>query len=383
MTSPSATIVPRRPMIMAHYMPWYESKPVSGRWGWHWTMGRFDPDRRGMHDRQDLASPFRPLIGAYDTSDPDTLACHTSLMKMSGIDGVFMDWYGTMDLDDFGTIHRHTLKLIDACSRAGLRFSFMMEDQMVPRLLQARTCTADEYALSALDWMEDHCFPMPGYLRWQGRPVLLLFGPQFFAQADLHRLFGQRTALFTLLERQGPAIGAFGWPAPQVGEWASWTQLRAFYERTKTWDASIALAYPRFHDIYEQAGAGCSYGRISDRDGRTFRESFSLAISSGAPFVQIASWNDWGEGTQIEPSEEFGYRDLEMLQAHRRSVDPDFAYDPSDLRRAVETYRLRKDGTAASIIHANNDAQADAIREPRTAWRRAANRRGSPHSPPY
>src|SRR5437879_3456638 len=28
-----------RPQILAHYMPWFESKPVSGHWGWHWTMG--------------------------------------------------------------------------------------------------------------------------------------------------------------------------------------------------------------------------------------------------------------------------------------------------------------------------------------------------------
>ena len=25
------------PLILAHYMPWYEAKPVSQAWGWHWT----------------------------------------------------------------------------------------------------------------------------------------------------------------------------------------------------------------------------------------------------------------------------------------------------------------------------------------------------------
>src|SRR4051812_7107193 len=28
-----------RPLILAHYMPWFESKATSGTWGWHWTMG--------------------------------------------------------------------------------------------------------------------------------------------------------------------------------------------------------------------------------------------------------------------------------------------------------------------------------------------------------
>jgi hypothetical protein len=29
--------------------------------------------------------------------------------------------------------------------------------------------------------------------------------------------------------------------------------------------------------------------------------------------IQIATWNDWGEGTVVEPSREFGYRDLELV----------------------------------------------------------------------
>jgi hypothetical protein len=25
-------------------MPWYEAKPFSPDWGWHWTMNHFDPE---------------------------------------------------------------------------------------------------------------------------------------------------------------------------------------------------------------------------------------------------------------------------------------------------------------------------------------------------
>ena len=34
-----------RKLILAHYMPWYETKAVSGQWGWHWTMNKFQPDK--------------------------------------------------------------------------------------------------------------------------------------------------------------------------------------------------------------------------------------------------------------------------------------------------------------------------------------------------
>jgi hypothetical protein len=333
-----------RPLVMAHYMPWYESKPVSGRWGWHWTMNGFNPDERDADGKQQLASAFRPLIGAYDSSDPDLLECHTLQMKMAGIDGVFIDWYGTQALHDYAMLHINTQRMIDACSAAGLMFSILMEDQMVPQLLKAGICSADNYAISALDWLKSEWFKLPGYLHWNGRPVLLLFGPQFYDDAAMNRLFGEDIALFTLLGKRGAAVGAFGWPAPQVGEKKSWIELQLFYERAKSWGVSIAPAYPRFQDIYKLGGVGPGYGEIGDHDGETLRKSFSLAVASGTPFIQLASWNDWGEGTQIEPSEEFGYRDLDLLQERRRAEDPSFLYTPADLRVPAELYRLRKEG---------------------------------------
>ena len=59
-----------RPLILVHYMPWYEAKPVSGAWGWHWTMNHFDPERSDATGRREIASHYYPLIGPYDSADP-------------------------------------------------------------------------------------------------------------------------------------------------------------------------------------------------------------------------------------------------------------------------------------------------------------------------
>ena len=61
-----------RKLVLTHYMPWYESKAVSGQWGWHWTMNKFQPDKV-VQGRRELASHYRPLIGAYDSNDPHAL----------------------------------------------------------------------------------------------------------------------------------------------------------------------------------------------------------------------------------------------------------------------------------------------------------------------
>lgn len=350
MLSLLATLLIARPLVMAHYMPWYESKPVSGHWGWHWTMNHFDPDSRDVDGRKGLASRYRPVIGAYDSSDPDVIECQTLQMKIAGIDGLFIDWYGTKDLNDYAILNKNSQRMIDACSKIGLKFSIVLEDQVIPQLVKAGKATPEEFGVSALRWLKSDWFKRDGYLRWNGKPILMMFGPQFYKDADLDSLFGSGPALFTLLGKRGPAVGAFGWPEPQVGNEKSWAQLSAFYDRAKQWPSSVPVAYPRFEDIYKQANVGPGYGEIRDDSGATFKKSLEMATKSGAPFIQVATWNDWGEGTQIEPSTEFGYRDLGVLQSLRRRQDSSFPFHPADLRLPAEIYRLRKSGAASAKL---------------------------------
>jgi hypothetical protein len=352
-----ATLLMTRQLVLAHYMPWFESKPVSGHWGWHWTMNHFNPDMVGADGKPQIASQFGPLIGAYDSSDPATLECQTLQMKLAGIDGVFIDWYGTKDLYDYSLINRNAKKMIDTCTKAGLKFSIVLEDHVVGDLVKAGKSTPDEFATSSEDWLTEK-YKLPGFLRWHEQPVLLMFGPQYYHDADLTRLFGQKQALFTELGRRGPAVGAFGWPEPQVGDGQSWDHLRGFYDRAKPWPASVAVAYPRFEDIYKAAGVGPGYGEIKDKDGQTFRGTLDLAVNSRSPFIQVSTWNDWGEGTQIEPSVEFGYRDLEVLQERRRQSDPSFPYRSQDLRLPAKLYMLRKRGASTSKL---NQASQDIL----------------------
>jgi hypothetical protein len=101
--------------------------------------------------------------------------------------------------------------------------------------------------------------------------------------------------------------------------------------------------FPGFRDFYEQAGVHASYGRIEPRDGRTFTETLDLALASGEPLVQIDTWNDYGEGTVIEPTRDDGFRSLEAIQQRansRRTSSPRFA--AADLRLPVALYDLRK-----------------------------------------
>ncbi len=358
---PKSTDNPKSPpRILAHYMPWYEAKPHSPHWGWHWTMGTFDPEGK-QTGKPRIASHYHPLIGPYDSGDPDVIEYHALLMKVAGIDGVIFDWYGTVELFDYASIHRHASAFVEQAVETGLEFAVCYEDQTIPKLIEAGKVKSSERGLHArreIEWLRTNWFGRPSYVKLDNRPVLLSFGHDGLTDAEWASLLrGLENALLYLSEhlRRTAASGAFDWPVPQAGSKAQ----DSFNKEARSWPAAMAVAFPRFQDIYEQAKVHKSWGTIDDNGGKTFASTLEAALKSGLPLVQISTWNDWGEGTVIEPSIEFGYRDLEVVQRLRRQfIEREFPGQPADLRLPLKLYKLRKQARKRGIAGKELDEAA-------------------------
>lgn len=332
------------PLILAHYMPWYTARPFSDHWGWHWTMNHFDPEQK-IDGRRQIASKYDPLTGPYDSGDPHVLEYHLLLMKLAGIDGVIVDWYGLTNYRDYAVLHRNTTRLLQQCERLNMKFAICYEDQTIPALVEAERIPATgrvAHAVSEIDWLGKYWFKSGSYVNLDGKPVLLSFGHTGLTNEEWGQCLSLLTspvAYFSQDIRRNGAIGGFGWPSPRVGT----QQVDRFLADSKRWPQAIPAAFPRFDDIYKQAGVSEGYPRLADNDGRTLKETLKKAFNSNAPIIQIATWNDWGEGTQIEPSREFEYRDLQITQSLRRNdVEPQFPFQPKDLRIPLILFRERK-----------------------------------------
>ena len=182
----------RRPLILVHTMTWFASKPVSGAWGWHWTMGRLDPEKLDASGRRAIAAHDDPEIGPYDSSDPDVLEYHALLMKVAGVDGAIADWYGNEDFNDYATIHRNTGALFDALGKHGLKFAVCYEDRAIKAMAEKKAMTpaqAVEHGRAHLRYCEANWFGRPGYAKWEGKPLLLVFGPDYLAPAQWEDVF--------------------------------------------------------------------------------------------------------------------------------------------------------------------------------------------------
>src|SRR5258706_6243959 len=117
--------------IMVHYMPWFIAKPYSSSWGYHWTMNHYNPDTFYTNGNRNIASWYYPLIGPYDSADPAVLEYHVLLMKLGGVDGVIVDWYGSDNYYDYGINNQRTLALFNYTRKAGLKFSLCYEDATI------------------------------------------------------------------------------------------------------------------------------------------------------------------------------------------------------------------------------------------------------------
>jgi len=362
--------------VMVHYMPWFVAEPYSSSWGWHWTMNHFTPNVINTNGQREIASWYYPLIGPYDSADPVVLEYHVLLMKLGGVDGAIVDWYGMDNYNDYAANNLRTLALFDYTRKAGLKFSLCYEDATIKNEVSGgfiAATSAVTHAQQTMLYVQTNFFNDPSFLRWRNQPVLLNVGPKYFtSNSQWVAIFSvldptNQPAFFTEDNRLPVGAGAFNWPpmwmsqtnngvlsASQLATYLSLFEQKVF--APPAWPAYVSSAFPRFHDIYAQAGVSPSYGYLDDSNGLTFSTTLHEAMADGSPIVQVVTFNDFGEGTIVEPTVEYGYRDLGMVQQYRRQyIQSDFAYTTNDLMLATRLYNQRRAYPSNAIISAELD----------------------------
>jgi len=325
--------------VYAHYMPWFVEPKTTGAWN-HWTMSA----NALKDDMSNLASHYRPLTGPYASDDSAVLDYQCLLMKYSGIDGVMVDWYGSMKgVNDYEANDRHTKALLKAVEKAGLRFAVVYEDATLSNVADDKKVTQ---ARQDLLYLQGNYFNSSSYTKVGGKPLFLCFGPQQIkSAADWTFIFqGQsQKPLFVALN----GCAAYANDAQNnncAGEYL-WVNPAPDYSVAKSFDMYIAGAMPGFWDVYKQFGQGEGYTTYDRENGALFRRQLNAAKSAGLDWLQISTWNDYGEGTTIEPTEEYGYQCLVALQEFTG-----VSYRQSQLELIFKWYQLR-------VKYANDSAK--------------------------
>ena len=331
--------------VLTFYYPWYGTPDGPGGAGRtvHW--GRIDAANKDI-----AASTNYPALGAYDSHDPNVLDQHCRWAKRASIDTFIVSWWGHNSFSD-----RATEKILDSCRRHGLSACIYYETVPRPQTPQS---TADDI-VKVLNKYGKH----PAHLKVDGKPVVFVYGralQQLGLTAWLKAIeiinekykegvtaigdqFSHGAArVFDGIHTYNTAGSLRGKTPSDVRKWAagtyrSWVQLA-----DQAGKISAITVIPGYDDTKIRK-PGLAVERY---DGELYHVQWEEAIKADPHWVLITSFNEWHEGSEIEPSLQYKQRYLELtgkyaklFKAKKRSIQRPNA--PEGLS-VEEKMRLRK-----------------------------------------
>ncbi len=313
-------------MVLAFYYLWYGTPQVSGRW-LHWRrdgspheaytagegtgyrfVGAFaeepsDLSSLGEDGLPLIQSKNHPAIGLYDSTDPLISRSHLKLAARAGIDAFIGSWWG---IDDFSD--RAFAVLVQEAEKLGGTKACVYYETVPER--------KPERAVEDLLYILERYGGSSAYLKVDGKPVVFLYGravgelsaEQWAAVIDEVR---EKQPCFIVADTDAPH------PPPDnvdglhiynpVFRVKRGEDMQAFYEAQvaqarRAGKLACVTVIPGYDDTCIRA-PGLVAPRLS---GQLYRALWRYAIAAQPDWVLITSWNEWHEGSEIEPSVEDG-----------------------------------------------------------------------------
>jgi hypothetical protein len=300
--------------VLAFYYGWYGRPSATDAWV-HWAGVDEAAGRIGN------ATHF-PTLGAYDSHETQVIEQQVRWAKAAGITGFIASWWAQGDFQDRGMP-----LLLDAARRSGLSISIYFEQ------VRPTNAPTPAGATDALLYVLERYGHDSAWLKVDGKPVVFIYGR---AVGQL-KLEGWQTVVAEV-NRRYPAGAIF------IGDDLSPEAARVF-DGIHTYNPTVATAQKSVEEIRDWAKAAFARwleiaGRdriacvtliagyddstqkrtaprpITDRHGgETYRVMWEAAIAANPDWVLICSWNEWHEGSEIEPSAENGTRELATTAA--------------------------------------------------------------------
>ncbi len=331
--------IPRK--VLAFYYPWYGNPKVkdgSQRWS-HWE---------GVDEakKQISTSTHYPLLGAYDSHSPDLIAQHCIWAKHAGVDGLIVSWWGKGGFED-----QAVERILKGCKDAGLQMTVYYE--AVPSPKNAKSAAKD--VLYVLNRYGSH----PAWLKVDGKPVIFVYGRALGeiglkgwreAIAEVNNNYpsgavfigdqiSQKAArVFDGLHTYNPVGHLQGKNPEQVKTWAKATYSKWVETAASQGRISTLTIIPGYDDTkIRKPGL-----KVERFNGDLYRAQWEEAIAAAPHWVLITSWNEWHEGSDIEPSVEHGGKYLNITAEFAKR----FKSNPSLKRRVDTNVRANLEATA-------------------------------------
>lgn len=288
-------------LVLAHYFAWFDGD------GWR------DCNISGGD------TPLTP----YHSDDASAIARHVELARDIGLNGFTLHWFAPGDRTD-----RNFNLLLDQSQGTPFASTVVFSHHIWPGVIAPSAQTM----ANALSYLLNEYAAHPNFLRVDGRPVLFFTDvyrttaassrpPQQF-WAEVRALVDPNRQTLWIAEGLDPSYldafdglyvfkishAAYPNDYQKNPQWAG--QVRAWSEQTgqpKLWVGTIS---PGWDDLR----SGCKPDvrvpntphRLGRANGATYEATFQAALSGNPDWLIVSSFNEWVEGTYIEPSQQYG-----------------------------------------------------------------------------
>jgi hypothetical protein len=263
----------------------------------------------------------------YNSADDATIDRQINAAAGAGITGFISSWWGINDPTDQNFVkllaHAATLE-----SKTHYHFASSIYFES-----DAGGLSGSANIVTALRYLYSHYGSSPYFFHWQGKPVIFFWDPlgngrtiaewaSIRSQVDPNNQMiwsaeGVDTNMLSVFD--GIHLFSAGYwgilhnnmPVVDQGFRTQINSYNSAHQTHKIWAAGVG---PGYDDTRVPGRAGTFI--VPRNDGTTYATSWSAAITSNPEWITITSFNEWFEGSMIEPSVTYGTKYLTVTQQY-------------------------------------------------------------------
>jgi glycoprotein endo-alpha-1,2-mannosidase len=269
------------------YYPWYGSPAVLGSYR-HWQQGGHNPP-------DDVGSNFYPTLGAYDSADEaNAVDRHMAWVKQSGAGVVVTSWWGQGSYED---------NIVPVILRSAARYGIKVAWHLEPYGTRTAASTVAD-----INYINSRYGSSPAFYRdaaHGNRSAFYVF--ESLRITDWTALDQVRSSAIVLAQTTDTTKvahfgGIYTYDGIAGATAPGWKSASDFCKANGlVWAPSVAPGY-----VDDRAVPGNTTPTVDRANGGTYDKEWSNALdpaTGGAPtWVSVTSFNEWHEGSQIEPA---------------------------------------------------------------------------------
>lgn len=271
--------------VVAVYFPWFDQAT--------WASGK----------TSDL--PADP----YNSDDPAVIQRQVTQAQSAGIDAFELNWWGQGNRTD-----ANLQTLLKVANASNFKVSAYVD-------LNGPNFNSPADMTNALTYLK-HYFSDPAWFHFGGKPFVAFYGVAKFPVSAWASILGQvdpgRQTFWMAEGIDMSYLDVFDGIHPFSIAWAPDPsgQLANFAAKVAQHPGKVFMptVMPGYDDT--RLGRGAAGFAVDRQNGGYYAAVWQGAIALKPPIVNITSWNEWLEGSQIEPSRSYGDAYLHLTKQY-------------------------------------------------------------------